>query len=188
MTQKQIFRLFSLMFILCSLLCLFGCGSDSENILRMEVTQITRQEEDIAITVDYNNKTGGNVSFGWAGSCEYVVYTDEGEYYYSARFNEEMKRGKGSFTETFEDCEGEVERIVVTDLRKLKDNGLPSVRVKDAEIYNEDDDGAAEISFALFDAYPWLVWVFVGVALFMAAAVVVLIFLMKALTPKKQNT
>ena len=185
MTKKQIFRLLSLLFILSSLLCLFGCGSDSENILRMEVTQITRQEEDIAITVDYNNKTGGNVSFGWAGSCEYVVYTDEGEYYYSARFNEDMKRGKGSFTETFKDCEGEVERIVISDLRKLKDNGLPGMRIKNAQIYDAEDAGAAEISFALFDAYPWLVWVLVGAALFVAAAAAVLFYLLKALTPKK---
>lgn len=126
----------SLILILAVLLLLAGCTGENETLsITFEGTRETEQGTQILFTAV--NSTGYNVSLGWVGSCQIEVTTSEETYYYEP-FMMEISRGKSSFDIEVENCEGEIEKIVITELCLLNkgNNNLPGDELHDVVVYD----------------------------------------------------
>lgn len=129
----------------------------------MSVADISEFGDAKIITLDIDNDTGSPISFGWVGSCEVLVTTAEGTYSTTPHM---LKAGQGNSTLniTVPSCPGEVEKIEITDLRLLSDDGLPNEQLENIVIY----DTAAGITsysgeFSSLSGVPTFVWIGLGI-------------------------
>ncbi|MDO4543802.1 MAG: hypothetical protein Q4C01_04535 [Clostridia bacterium] len=163
-----------------------------DGTLLIRVTDIVSTDNGKTVFFDADNQTGSYISFGWVNSCSLTIETTEGDF--SVLLNslsDEIPIGKSSHSFTVgNNCRGEVKRIVISDLRLLED-GLPSERLNDVEIYNAEE-GVSE-TVCKFDAnVPDLrptrskLFVFVpAVVAILIIAVILIIVLRKNRSAKK---
>jgi len=116
-------------------LTLAACGKDPDKSLELEVEEITQTRDGQQVLLSYENETGGKVSFGWVNSCEILVTVD-GKTQSFAPPSGDIARGDGKVTLNLPDCEGEIQKIVITKLCQLDDRGLPDQEMKDVTVYD----------------------------------------------------
>lgn len=107
--------------------------------LYITVTDIVSDGNDKTIYMDFDNRTGHPVSFGWVGSCQLIVTTDTT--IRSKSIMSAYKRipyGNSSDYLTITDCPGTVQKIVLSDLRLLEDS-LPAIKSSNVTIYDLDE-------------------------------------------------
>jgi len=150
-------RIAALLFLMLFLLA--GCSADPDEylLIRTESCELT-DEGALEIVLATENKTGYPVSFGWVSSCQIEVTTTEDTYYYEP-FMSEIPRGKDTFSFELDECRGEVERIVITELCLLEEghSNLPGRELHDVVVYDAKKDiDSFQGSFDLLSSYPIL--------------------------------
>lgn len=133
--KRKIHQLASvIMIILILCFTLTGCSSDKE--LSIEVEDISKNE----LVLKFNNDTDSNLSLGWVDSCEIILETTEDTYYFeTSSIDSRIKRGTSLYYLDISECDGEITRIEITDLRKLSDRGLPDAQLKNIVVYDVDN-------------------------------------------------
>lgn len=133
--KRKIHQLASvIMIILIFCFTLTGCSSDKE--LSIEVEDISKNE----LVLKFDNDTDSNLSLGWVDSCEIILETTEDTYYFeTSSIDGRIKRGTSLYYLDISECDGEITRIEITDLRKLSDRGLPDARLKNIVVYDVDN-------------------------------------------------
>ena len=162
--MRHIHKLLSLLLIA---LLLVGAALPvaAENMeFTISVADISDLGNTKVIRLDIENDTGSKISFGWVGSCEVLVTTTEGTYSMTPHMLT-VSQGDSTHELTVPNCPGEVQKIKITDLRLLDDNGLPEEEVQDIVIYNAAT-GKTFYSgeFEESSKFPPFLWV--GIALF----------------------
>ena len=122
----------------------------------MEVTEIVASGDNQILTVDIQNNTGYNISYGWVGSCKFEVTTDQGSYVCDAPFMGRISKGDSTDKIKLTDCPGEVKSIVITELCQLNKNGLPDKELHDLTLFSSKKGITSfEDSFGFFDDPHW---------------------------------
>lgn len=157
MTDYNRLRFAALFLLLIFLLA--GCSADPDEylLIRTESFELT-DEGALEIVLATENKTGYPVSFGWVSSCQIEVTTTEDTYYYKP-FMSEIPQGKDTFSFELDDCRGEVEKIVITELCLLEEghNNLPGRELHDVVVYDAHKDiDQYQGGFDLMNTYPIL--------------------------------
>lgn len=158
-TIRRLILLVTVIFLLVPMLT--GCGKDMDKTVAIELESAEAVKGGMEISMTTKNDTGYNISLGWVGSCQIEVTTDEDTYYYEP-FMTKISRGKGTLDILVEDCEGEVEKIVITELCLLDENGLPGKKMQDVVVFDESQDidgfeDAFGVSLSTFDVMKVLV-------------------------------
>lgn len=146
----------------------------------ISVTGITDFANTKTIRLDIDNDTGSKMSFGWVGTCEVLVTTTEGTYSMTPHMLT-VAQGNSSHQITVPNCPGEVQKIKITDLRLLSDDGLPEEELKDIVIYNAAT-GKTSYSgeFEESSKFPPFIWVGIGLfAVIFIGGIVLMIVLIK---------
>jgi len=156
--MKKTFRKLMLFMTVILLLVpmLTGCGKNMDETISIEVASYKEIKNGAEIVLSSRNETGHNVSLGWVNSCQVEVTTSEDTYYYEPHMDE-FSRGKDTLTIYLRNCEGNLEKVVITELCLLNNRGLPGKRMHDVVVFdaNKDIDGfedAFGITFSLFNA------------------------------------
>ncbi len=172
--KKSLIRMVLLLWAGVMLLSLTSCNS--KDTLHIEVEAIESVGDGQLVTLEIENNTGGNISFGWVNSCEIYVVTDEGKYYLDPP-GEDIKKGESEFVMELFGCPGEVEQISITNLCLLSDRGLPDRHMKDITIYDAAEGiDEFEGSFSLFTSSHSLFLIFfVFVIVLMVALVITMV-------------
>ena len=158
------------------------------NSLSISVTEIFEEDGVKYAALRIDNYTGARVSFGWVDSCEVVVTTDQG--LYSREVSSFTKVNQGSYTMKLSlgSARGTVQKIVLTDLRQLKDSGLPGNRMKNVVIYDiAKGISSYEGKFSIFSTTAGTMMVVAPI--FMVVVIVLMVlFVLRTLKANKQAT
>lgn len=124
--------------------------------LEIQVASIQARGDSQIVTLRYQNHTGAQVSYGWVNSCKIQVTTDRGTFTCPAPHLGKIPQGTSHDTLTLRNCPGTVQKIVVTELVRLGENGLPKEELHDAVIYNGSMHlNSFRDSFGFFDNPEW---------------------------------
>ena len=154
--KKNIRKILLLVMVLLMLVpVLAGCGKNMDESISIEVESVKEVQGGAEIVLATRNETGYAVSLGWVNSCQIEVTTDEDTYYYEP-FMSKISRGKGTLTLQVKDYKGDLEKLVITELCLLNENGLPGKEMHDVVVFDENEniDGfedAFGMSLSMFD-------------------------------------
>lgn len=133
----------------------FGC-SKSQEYLQIRVQSIQARGDDQLVTLQYDNRTGAPVAFGWVGSCKIRVTTDQGAYTLPVSWIKDIPQGTSQVTLTLRNCPGTVEQITFTELVRLNEQGLPKERLQDVRVFQSSMNlNTFQDSFGFFDDPDW---------------------------------
>ena len=124
-------RLLTLALLAALILLLVGCSKEKSDPLTLRVEEIADQQ----VILSAENETGNKVSFGWVSDCEILVTVD-GRIRSFGPPSGDIPQGDSEVTLRLNGCEGEIQKIVITNLRLLNDRGLPDLEMKDVTIYD----------------------------------------------------
>lgn len=146
-----------ILMLLCALVLTLatGCSAKDETLF-MEVEDIVATGDNQILTLNIHNDTGSTISYGWVGSCEIKVTTDEGRYVCDAPLRSRIPQGHSTEKIKLTDCPGEVKKIVITELCQLNKSGLPEKELHNLTVYNSKKGVTSfEESFGFFDDPNW---------------------------------
>ncbi len=157
MKKSLVFAIISLVVLCGAVIALVAGCSAKDNTLQLEVDKIVAHGDDQILTLDIENNTGSEVSYGWVRSCKFKVTTTEGRFTCDAGFFKDIPQGDSTQTLKLTNCPGKVKKIVITELCQLNENGLPERELHDATLYNRQKDiDTFEDNFGFFDDPDWL--------------------------------
>lgn len=182
---------------------LTGCGKNEDETLSIKVEQMERTEEGLELLFTTQNDTGYDVSLGWTGSCDIEVTTTEKTYYYKP-FMDEIPRGESQMAYTIPNVEGEVEKVVITELCLLNISGcLPGKKIRNAVVFDTDKelegfvdsfggfglpfDLPSDITFDLFDLIHFTATGFMFVFAILLMLATIIFYIIWAIHTHKQN-
>lgn len=189
--MRYIHKLFA--FLLVALL-LVGAAlpvAAAKEEFTIAVESITEIPNGKTIELEVENNTGSQISFGWVRSCEVLVTTDEGTYSMTPHMLK-VPQGNSTHELVIPHCPGEVETIVLTDLRLLSDDGLPNEQMEDVVIY-DIAEGITSFTgeFSALSGLPTFMWVGLGIFAVVAIGIICVIAFMidkhKKATAAKAN-
>ena len=135
--KKQLQRISHLLIAIVLLVCLCAPAALADgNTLRIEVTKIYQEGNKQYASLVIQNYTGARVSFGWVSSCEVIVTTDKGMYSDTMSSFNHIPQGNCTMQLPLGNVPGTVQKIVITDLRKLDNRGLPGATLDKCVIYD----------------------------------------------------
>ncbi|MBQ3084213.1 MAG: hypothetical protein IJC46_02000 [Clostridia bacterium] len=137
-----------MLLILSTLLVPAFAETPEDGQFNFTVVGLQETEDGLEIALEYDNRTGSRLSFGWVNSCSVVVKTNKGTYSDVISFSGDINIGNGSCMLFVPNCFGEVETIKLTEITLLKDSGLPDADISDVIIYENGETGQVyEFSF-----------------------------------------
>lgn len=183
---RNLFAFFAVLLILCATLA--GCGKKKDETVSIEVKEVVQTADGAEIILSTDNKAGAKISLGWAGSCEILITTSDGDFYYEPRMSE-IRRGKGELKLPIEGMTGEIEKLVITELCLLENRGLPGAEMKDVVVLDKSAgiDGFEDSFNALTSPFGVAKIMFIAVPVLMAAIVIVGIILIVRTTRKNRE-
>lgn len=136
--KKQFKRMAHLLLAAVLFVCLFAPAAQAAgSTLTIEVNDIYTENDQQYAALTLHNYTGARISFGWVKSCEIIVTTDKGMYSRSiSSVSNEIAQGDYTLKLRLGKIPGTVQKIVITDLRKLDSRGLPGARLRNCVIYD----------------------------------------------------
>lgn len=180
--KKKIYRLILLVSATLLLLTSFaGCSTNNNETLYIGVENIEQGYDGTEITFVTQNNTGYTVSLGWVGSCQIEVTTTEGVYYHKP-FMKKFNRGKDTLSIWIDGCEGNVEKIVITELCLLNSGSgnLPGDEKHDVVVYDTNANiEYFEGGFGFFDSTLAVVFVFVVIPIVVIIIAVIVFFVVR---------
>jgi hypothetical protein len=111
----------------------------AEEPLRISVSDISQKTNGISVTLEFENNTDHDFSFGWVSKEGYLVMTtDTGSYAVSMTpSRDKVTPGESSFTFFLNDASGNVEELKITGIMPLDGNGLYITNIINREFVDE---------------------------------------------------
>ncbi len=177
--KKTIVRVLTILcvLVLFSAMAMSAFAAKNEETLRLEVVDVTADGEDMLVTLAIDNRTGYNISFGWVNDCEIIAVTDEGTFYANPP-SERIRRGESELVLELSDCHGELEKLQITQLCQLGDDGLPDRKMKDVTVYDENkgvEEFEGVFPFVSSTFAPVIIIAAIGITLVVTALIVTLV-------------
>lgn len=185
-SKRRILSVLLALLVAVSLLSTVSYAAEKESIT-IKVDEIEETEDGATVTLKIQNNTGSNVSFGWVNSCDVLITTDDGEY--SCRPpHDRIKRGKSTVEMELDGVEGKIERIELTELCLLSDDGLPNEEMHDVVIYDKEEGiKSFEGEFSYFSSPQNIIMTIISIVPFVMAGVLVTVGIIVFLNVRKNR-
>ncbi|MBQ4037020.1 MAG: hypothetical protein IJC84_02725 [Clostridia bacterium] len=185
-SKRRILSVLLALLLAVSLLSTVSYAAEEESII-IKVDEIEETEGGATVTLKIQNNTGSRVSFGWVNSCDVLITTDDGDY--SCRPpHESIKIGKSTVEMQLEDIEGKIERIELTELCLLSDDGLPSEEMHDVVIYDKAEGiKSFEGEFAYFSSPQNIIMTIISIVPFLMVGIFVVVGIIVFLNVRKNR-